>query len=527
MILVALSFWSAWISGWTQEVGGIEPRISKPEPQRDVITGTVVNSVTGEPVNRAVVQLAGLNRAAMTDASGHFEFHNLAGVRVSITVDKPGFFDERDQAEVLANVEASALVLRMVPAGVIFGKITTANGDPIEGVRIETIQRQILGGRQVWIDRMMSAKTDDSGSFRIAGLPPAIYYVAAEQSQEPTWMPSAIPNGRKQIYAQSYYPGVSQLGIASPIELGAGEEVEANFLLVGEPTYIVAGTLSGPDEISAGVVFKRQAGQDFDFIQSVSVSDGKFKTELPAGSYTIDGYTSQNAHISTVGPSFVISSDTADVPIPLNYPVSIPVIIRTDLDGRDFQQVNDSTAHSMVEVKMHGKSSAPSILNRDAWWAGARSSEISNVEPGTYEVELNTFGQWRVESATCGGIDVLNDDVIVPAGSQPSAIEITLRNDGATVIGTLARETVNNTTVLLVQQRGARNFVRAVTTVAGNFRFDGLAPGEYSLIAFDGFDKLEYMNPKVLDSYLSIAAHISLQPHAIANVTLNVLGPSR
>ena len=46
----------------------------------------------------------------------------------------------------------------------------------------------------------------------------------------------------------------------------------------------------------------------------------------------------------------------------------------------------------------------------------------------------------------------------------------------------------------------------------GNFRFEGLAPGEYSLIASDGLDKLEYMNPEVLNPYLSAAAHISSQP---------------
>ena len=165
----------------------------------------------------------------------------------------------------------------------------------------------------------------------------------------------------------------------------------------------------------------------------------------------------------------------------------------------------------MVGVRLHRVSSTPSLYNREFWWTGPHASEISYVEAGRYEVELSTFGQWRVESAKCGGIDLLNNDLIVIAGSKPAAVEIALRNDAATVTGTVASDPWSNTTVLLVQSRRARNFVKTVTTAMGNFRFGGLAPGEYSLIASDGLDKLEYMNPEVLDPYL-----VDGRPHQLA-----------
>ncbi len=526
-ILVIFSCWGTWTIAWAQEPGAAEPGIAKADTPRGAISGTVINSVTGEPINRAVVQLAGLDRAAMTDASGHFEFHNLQGDRILFIVSKPGFFYEQNHPETLAEIEASALVLRMAPAGAISGKITTQGGEPIEGIGVKAVQRQTLAGRQVWVDRVAAAQTDENGNFRIAGLPQATYVVATEQSREPVWMPSPIPNSRMQVYAQSFYPGVSQLSIASPIDLAAGQEVETDFSLTAEPTYKVAGALAGLEEISSGAVFKRQAGEDFDFLQSISVQNGRFETELPAGSYTVDAYTAQIGRASISGSSLVISSDISDVRIPLNSGISIPVIIRADSDGNSPERVEDSTAHTMIEVRLRGVSNAPSLYNREAWWTGPHASEISSVEAGRYEVELTAFGQWRVESAKCGGIDLLSNDLMVTAGSQPAAIEITLRNDGATVVGTVALEPSKNTTVLLVQPRGAKNFVEMVTTAMGNFRFAGLAPGEYSLIASDGLDKLEYMNPEVLNPYLSTAARISLQPHAIANVTLNVSRASR
>ena len=91
-ILVIISCWGAWTIAWTQEITPHSLEFRKPTLERDAITGTVINSVTGEPINRAVVQLAGLNRATMTDASGHFEFHNLQGDSVLVIVYKPGFF---------------------------------------------------------------------------------------------------------------------------------------------------------------------------------------------------------------------------------------------------------------------------------------------------------------------------------------------------------------------------------------------------------------------------------------------------
>ena len=81
----------------------------------------------------------------MTDASGYFEFHNLQGDRVLVIVSKPGFFYEQNRPETLANVEASALVLRMVPAGAISGKITTQGGEPIEAIGVKAIQRTHCG----------------------------------------------------------------------------------------------------------------------------------------------------------------------------------------------------------------------------------------------------------------------------------------------------------------------------------------------------------------------------------------------
>jgi ribosomal protein S18 len=91
----------------------------------------------------------------------------------------------------------------------------------------------------------------------------------------------------------------------------------------------------------------------------------------------------------------------------------------------------------------------------------------------------------------------------------------------------LQAEQREQATVLLVQVRSPHNLVKAVTTTGGKFQFDGVAPGDYALLAIDEADQMEYASPEVLKRYLSAAAHISLQPHATASVSLTVSPTNR
>src|SRR4051812_46571271 len=58
------------------------------------LTGSVVNSMTGEPIVRALVQIMGQNspRAAFTDREGNFRFANMHAMTGSLMAVKPGFY---------------------------------------------------------------------------------------------------------------------------------------------------------------------------------------------------------------------------------------------------------------------------------------------------------------------------------------------------------------------------------------------------------------------------------------------------
>ena len=106
------------------------------------LSGSVVNSVTGESVGHALVRIAGSSqRTVFTDGEGHFQFEGLPAGRVIVTAQKPGYFSQqefRGSANKLVNVgpTTDSVVVKLTPQSAISGRVTDATGQPIEHVPV-------------------------------------------------------------------------------------------------------------------------------------------------------------------------------------------------------------------------------------------------------------------------------------------------------------------------------------------------------------------------------------------------------
>ena len=82
--------------------------------------------------------------------------------------------------------------------------------------------------------------TDDTGAYRVYGLPPGDYYVAASLRVAP---PDSIV---ETTYSPTYYPGTGSLAEAQRIKLGLGAEASASFPLLSLRSTRISGVvLSG------------------------------------------------------------------------------------------------------------------------------------------------------------------------------------------------------------------------------------------------------------------------------------------
>ena len=133
------------------------------------LTGTVVNSVTGEPVVRALVQVMGATapRAAFTDREGRFTFAKLNAMTGNLMAVKPGFYGS-DQSgrmpmnnlRVTVGPDMAPVVVKLVPESGIQGQITDDAGEPLENVRVGVIANAIQNGRKRQ-QRMQQTQTDE------------------------------------------------------------------------------------------------------------------------------------------------------------------------------------------------------------------------------------------------------------------------------------------------------------------------------------------------------------------------------
>ena len=58
---------------------------------------------------------------------------------------------------------------------------------------------------------------------------------------------------------------------------------------------------------------------------------------------------------------------------------------------------------------------------------------------------------------------------------------------------------------------------------SGETYLEGLAPGDYTVLAFDHMDDLEYANPDVLAPYLAESAHVRLDRGGEATVSVKLI----
>ncbi len=221
-----------------------------PLVEKFTLTGTVIDSVTGEPIRRALVQLYGRQRrTAFSDGDGHFELEGIPADTYTVTAQKPGYFNQQELLRgavppVDVGPKTASAVVKLVPEAVIAGRVADSSEVPLEHVSVNLEYVEVREGRR-HRESKGSAITDEDGRFRFANLKPGTYFLNASPYTPlaETMLDANTPP--KTGYSGVYYEGATDLASASPIQLTAGQQAEANFALTEAPVYAVSGTVSG------------------------------------------------------------------------------------------------------------------------------------------------------------------------------------------------------------------------------------------------------------------------------------------
>jgi hypothetical protein len=278
--------------------------------QSDIMRGTVLNSVTHEPVGRALVFSPDSHFATMTDDQGRFQFvlpgpgaflpkagqhqtqpkENVvlpASNRPSqLMARKPGFLEsDLPQASGGIGLEQKEVTLSLTPEALIVGRV--ALSDDADRIVAELYRREIQDGQARW----MSAGTTQvrsRGEFRFAGLTAGAYKLFTQESLDRDWL-SFDPHAQAYGYPPVFFPAAPDLATAATIELSAGDTFEATVSPLRQAYYQVKVPLANAPALTGlrSAVFAQgrpSPGFSLGYNQQSQMLEGL----LPAGVYTLE-----------------------------------------------------------------------------------------------------------------------------------------------------------------------------------------------------------------------------------------------
>jgi protocatechuate 3,4-dioxygenase beta subunit len=516
------------------------------------VAGTVVRAGTDEPLRKARVLLrskddkAQRSHLVVTGADGKFSIEGVAPGAYDFRIEHDGYvaksYGEDSAGEgsavltLAAGQKMTDLIFRLQKCGVITGRVTDEDGDPVRGVYVEVVRRAKYRGKMI-AESVAQSMTNDLGEYRLFDLTPGQYGLRATPESSERFLAAAIDPqaggaGAKipDNYVVTYYPEVADFAHASAIELKAGDELSSMDLsLLRIRTYKIRGQIVDLSESNAGpaigVNVTSEDGSESIGLQSTVNPNGSFEVPgLAPGNYLLTAYGYDDRRISARGFARV-------------------VIVDADVDSVRLEIKRGAEIHG--RVAMEGMPALPRILNIllrtkevDFAMAGANtrvktdgSFELRDILDGIYQVvTTSTCDTCYLKAAKMNGIDVLETGLQVAGGiSQP--LELVYSNRSGTVDGFVTKGDdlpAVGAKIILVPDQAYRRWTRrqenATTDQYGRFTIRGVPPGGYKAFAFKKLDDdFDIDDPEFIKPFESKGESVSVDENGKQTLRLKLI----
>lgn len=528
---------------WLAPVPAQAPAQAARPDERCEVAGLVVRSGDGTPLRGAVVALVSRGRRAeplnaRSDQEGRFAFRGVPPGSYRLLVERAGYaqqeFGQRalGRRGVALNLSPGQrmtdLLFRMVPAGVITGRVFDELGEPVVGVMVVVLRRVYREGEPVF-EGGESDRSDDRGEYRIFNLMPGKYVVSATPVGNLAGMGVRRRAGSKaaeEAYVPTYYPGVSDPETAAPLEISAGQELNGiDFTLIPQRTVRVRGRVigAGADRGSAQVVLLPRSARTpmRGRAREDSVErDGTFELAgVSPGSYILTAMRyEEGATYSAREPLEVGGSDVEGVTLALTPSgvLSGKLVVEggTLPEGRLFVRLQPDD---------------PVSRGGNARVGADGSFQVRNISAGEYQVTVGGAPEDYFLKAVRRGTEVFANRT-VPLAPETAGLEVVLSAAGARVEGQVLTEEnlpASGVTVVLVPPRELRHwraaYRTATTDVAGQIVLRGIPPGDYTVFSWDNDEGEVWMDPEFLALYEGKGQRVSLAPGEVQTVQLSLL----
>ena len=434
----------------TEPVGSISGRVTlgaRPAPGVKVSVFKRNQNSQEEPI-----------ASAKTDQDGYFKLTRLPSNHYRVVPLAYAYIIPEQAASQRMGKEVSlaegetieGLDFPLIRGGVITGRITDEDGQPLTGEMITLFRLDAQGQKQEVY--LFSAPypffaTDDQGIYRIYGLPSGRYLVSAGREAE-----QVGPGlGGPRYHSRTFYPGVGEESKAKIVELAAGTEATGIDIAFGRSlkTYSASGRVIDANtgrplpNVQLGYTMVQETVSGG--VTSRSYSSGRVPNTDARGNFRLDGLAPGNFYIKA----------TPEVESGLYSNVVSFQIKDQDITGLEVKIARGSSISGVLEVKgapdpgiinklsqlkLFALVSSPDI-NRDANPTSRGSAispdggfHIAGLQPGKLSFYIDSSKGFYISRVELGGVVQANGIEIRP-GEHVAGVRVVLDHGSGRIRG--------------------------------------------------------------------------------------------
>jgi hypothetical protein len=452
------------------------------------IVGRIVEDHTGSPLASVGVRIFNADALSVladldTDGAGRFEAPGFPAGDYRVEVSKPNFVATSLRFHSPGDGSPSpVLLVRLVRCGVVTGLVADHEGQPVRGATVFAIPKPAAGQPlRPFEDRRAGtySSADERGQYRLYGLPPGEYAIAASVGMTGSAQTVARLGSRVLFYPTNAQPQF--------FKVSGGEEFRGvDFTIQPTALYAVQGKVEVPQPNGQFWLALTPVDQPgIALAVTVARSDGTFRFEgIQPGSYHLLASGPCRMHSGLGGhlepqPLFartrveVGGQDLDGISLSLQRGRSTAFVLRSRASDQPERACPSTAQVTLSSIEDWGM-----YLNTSVEVNSAQARTIEDLAPGRYRISVTKLG----DSCYSATSDVL--DLSGPAASGPR--EILLAPAGSIRGRLTGAGKPSEFAIVLVSPdpaAGAQPLQAAMVGADGKFTFAGVRPGRYLIAA--------------------------------------------
>ncbi|MCI0541124.1 MAG: carboxypeptidase regulatory-like domain-containing protein [Verrucomicrobiales bacterium] len=528
------------------------------QTQSGSLKGVLVNELTGEPIRHGVVLLAQADeksasaagaetpqeRKVHSGSDGSFVFEQLDPGLYKLRAEHPAFLTRTFRLNGAPFIEVSpetpkeSLRFTLTPRGAITGRILDQEGYDITGAQVVVLRYGWSRGKRVIQGVRAPQAVDDRGEFRVGNLEPGRYTLYA------TMVGKAVRTDDGMSYVKTYYPSAHQLSEAGSISVQPGAEANITIRLQRKRTFRVDGQIvnaSTGEAVVDNPMFIQLHPQEEvhgdsgspPMVQFSKYGSFEFSDVLP-GSYVIQPSAMAFLNVDTgvkviaefAGRHEVVVSDEDLTDL------SVPLRLATTVVGRLVPTEDDEPSENKFNATVYISPLYSGGSSFQARTDGAGAFEMQYVWPGRYRVVVSGLPDGNyLKSVHFGRQEAADGSFEVLGGEGFVDLQLTISPEAASVSGSVrwkgsgsaqGTEFVVTLAPRAVELASEPLLFRHVSTSpAGDFSIPNLAPGDYTLSAWEEVNLDAAMSPEFRGHFSAQSVTVSLTESSQESVSLS------